>query len=79
MNLTLARGDMSVKELANRVGVSHQAIYYYESGKKRPSPEIATRIGEVLGLSKEELWEMFYDKDSKEQTSHDKPADLPDP
>ena len=65
MNLTSARGNMSVKELAKRTGVSHQAIYYYENGKKRPSPDIAARIGEILGLSKDELWEMFYDTDHK--------------
>jgi len=72
MNLKLARGTMSVKELAKKTGVSHQAIYYYESGKKRPSPEIANRIGEILGLTKEELWEMFY---NKERANH---ATLPD-
>lgn len=73
MDLTSARGSMSVKELAKKVGVSHQAIYYYENGKKRPSPEIATRIGEILGLNKEQLWEMFYNKDQKE-TSACKPT-----
>ncbi len=65
MNLTSARGIMSVKELAKRTGVSHQAIYYYESGKKRPSPKIAARIGEILGLSKDELWAMFYENEQK--------------
>ena len=60
MTLTQARGDISIKVLAKKVGVSYQAIYYYENGKKRPSPEIAARIGDILGLSKEELWEMFY-------------------
>ena len=65
MSLTHARGNMSIKTLAAKVGVSYQAIYYYESGKKRPSPEIAARIGDVLGLSKDELWAMFYGTDQK--------------
>ncbi len=81
VNLQHSRNNAGLTQegLAHRLGLKRITIARYENGTRRPSPEIATRIGEVLGLSKEELWEMFYDKDSKEQTSHDKPADLPDP
>ncbi len=60
MNLMSARGNMRVKELAERIGVSYQIVYCYEKGLKRPSPEIAEKIGKVLGLDESQLWQMFY-------------------
>ena len=51
---------LSQLELAELIGVSKRMVTYYESGARRPRPEIANRIGMILGLSKDELWEMFY-------------------
>ena len=56
-------------ELARRIGCSRINISRYESGARRPRPEIANRIGMVLGLSKDELWEMFYGQPVDEQKS----------
>jgi ribosome-binding protein aMBF1 (putative translation factor) len=60
MNLKTARGGMSAKELANRIGVSYQIVYCYENGQKRPSPQVAEKIGKELGLTRNQLWDMFY-------------------
>ena len=51
---------LSQPELAILIGVSKRMVTYYESGTRRPRPEFANRIGVILGLSKDELWEMFY-------------------
>ena len=39
----LARG-MSMKELAEKIGVSRQMVSYYESNKKNPSAETLLKI-----------------------------------
>lgn len=49
-------------QLANMCGVSHKMIYLIETGKRRPSPELATKIGNALDLKVFELWNMFYEK-----------------
>ena len=56
-------------ELARKIGCSRINISRYESGARRPKPEIANRIGAILGLSKDELWEMFYEQSVDEQKS----------
>lgn len=47
-------------ELASLVHVTQQAIEKYENGKRRPSPEVAMRIAEVLDFN----WTLFYKKES---------------
>jgi len=51
---------MSIKELAKRLGVSYQIVYCYESGLKRPRPEVAERIAALFALRIEDVWDMFY-------------------
>ena len=46
------------EDLAQRVGVSRQAIYSIESGKYNPSVELAIKISKELGKSVEELFIM---------------------
>ena len=55
--------------LAERIGVSKRMVTYYESGDRRPSPQVAEKIGKELGLTREELWEMFYGQPVGEQKS----------
>lgn len=43
------------KEFADRVGVSAPAINQFESGEKKPSPDVLTRIAEELGVSTDYL------------------------
>lgn len=46
------------EDLAQRVGVSRQAIYSIESGKYIPSVALALKISKELGKSVEELFEL---------------------
>jgi putative transcriptional regulator len=53
-------------ELAQRLGCSRVNISRYESGARRPRPEVAERIAALFGLRIEDVWEMFYaSKDRK--------------
>ena len=63
MKLEEARGKMSRKELAEKVGVSYQMIYYIENGKKKPAPRTAKKIADALDLPIAEIWNMFYSND----------------
>lgn len=48
-------GERSRDWLAQQVGVTVPTIYYWVTGKKRPSPSRLGLIASVLGLSKQEL------------------------
>ena len=45
------------KKLANVVNVDVTSIAKYEQGERRPSPEVAQRIADVLGFD----WTKFFD------------------
>ena len=53
-----ARQDrgLSQSEVARQVGIAQQMFSNIESGKRRPSPEVAQRIAQVLGFD----WTLFY-------------------
>ncbi|NPV30275.1 MAG: helix-turn-helix transcriptional regulator, partial [Firmicutes bacterium] len=53
--LRLARraAGLSLRELANRVGVSPQAISKYERGLDIPSSGVLLRLAEALGVKVE--------------------------
>ena len=44
------------KSMAELIGSSQQFYSYVESGKRRPSPEIAIKIAKVLDFD----WTIFY-------------------
>lgn len=46
----------SQSELAKKVNVSHSTINYIECGKRKPSPELAQKLGKVLGFD----WTRFF-------------------
>ena len=46
---------MTMKELAERVGVSEMQISYYERGVKTPSVPVFMRIADVLGVKMDDL------------------------
>lgn len=58
------QSGLTLKQLSENVGVSWQSLAYYESGERRPSPDVAKRIGGFLGFD----WTRFYE---------DKPIDDP--
>lgn len=41
---------LSMRELADRVGISHQAIFKYERGQDVPSSGVLLRLADVLGV-----------------------------
>ena len=55
---------MSVTDLAVAVDVTDIYIRYIERGHSRPSPPLAIRIGEALGLSETEALLKFYSQKS---------------
>jgi len=52
------RDDLTQQELAELTGVSRQSIISIESGKYRPSVELALRLARALGVGVEELFEL---------------------
>lgn len=46
---------LSVKALADKVGVTITSIYRYEQGKRIPTLPIARRIATALGVTVDEL------------------------
>lgn len=49
---------MTLQQLSEVVGVSWQALAYYERKERTPRPEIAIKIGKALGFD----WTMFYEE-----------------
>ena len=49
--------------LSQFVGVSEQYIYLIESGKRRPSYEVATKIASILDID----WRLFFEDNKKAQ------------
>lgn len=49
--------NLSQKELAEKCNVSQVSIARIESGERRPSPELAKKIADVLNFS----WTRFYE------------------
>lgn len=46
---------LTQKQLAEKVGLSEQAIRMYELGKREPSVDVIKRIGEALDIAPESL------------------------
>lgn len=51
------KGKMTQQELAEQIGVTSGFIAKIESGKSLPSYERCIALGEVLGLSVDDLWD----------------------
>ena len=54
-------GEMTQRELADRVGVSRQTINSIENGKHSPSLELAIRIADVFRESVDSVFTFEYD------------------
>ncbi|MCA9695829.1 MAG: helix-turn-helix transcriptional regulator [Myxococcales bacterium] len=55
--LRIQRGDMTQKELADRIGVTRQTVNAIELAKYSPSLEVAFRIAAVLEVTLEEVFQ----------------------
>lgn len=56
-NIRLLReqNDMTMEELAERVGVKHPAVFKWEHGMNNPSMKNARKLADVFGVSMEYL------------------------
>lgn len=52
---------LSQKDIANFIGTTTTFYTYVENGQRRPSPEIAQKIGKILDFD----WTRFYSKQNK--------------
>ena len=52
--LRTAKG-LSLQDLADRLEVSRQAVWYWESGQRLPRAELFQKLAQVLGTSEQEL------------------------
>jgi putative transcriptional regulator len=50
--------EMTQAELAQRVGVTRQTIHSIETGKYKPTVELALRLARELGVAVEVLFEL---------------------
>ena len=53
-------GEMTQKDLADRVGVTRQTILAIENGKYSPTLELAFRIAQAFGVGLDEVF-TFHD------------------
>lgn len=49
--------DVTMRQVADVAGISESMYSLIESGKRRPSPDVAKRIGSFLGFE----WTRFFD------------------
>lgn len=52
------KAGLSSKEIAIACGVSYAHYNFIESGKRRPSPELAQKLGKLIGFD----WRLFYEE-----------------
>lgn len=57
---------MTQAELGDRIGIAQRTVAAYESGERRPSIEVAMKLGEVLEFPWAELYE---DRESDDGTA----------
>jgi len=50
------RKEMSMEQMANRLGTSYSAISMYENGERIPRDEIKIKIAELFGVSVESIF-----------------------
>ena len=60
--VTFWKGDWTQADLADKVGISRQAVISIEKYKYTPSLELAFKIAEVFGVSIDEVFEHREDK-----------------
>lgn len=48
---------MTQQEVADAVGLTDMAIFYYESGQRIPKPAMAKKLGELLDFD----WRKIYE------------------
>lgn len=54
-------GEMTQKQLAERVGVSRQTVNAIENGRHAPTIDVAIRMADVFGISVDQLFDIDYE------------------
>jgi transcriptional regulator with XRE-family HTH domain len=63
------QADLTQREVAKRIGTSTPYVGHLESGKRRPSEEVISRIAGALGFDRRELFFLANPK-AKELVNH---------
>lgn len=66
--------DITIKQLAETVGVSVGAISHYETGRRAPDPDMLSRIANALGVSVDYI--LGRDDAMPSQKQENPPADM---
>lgn len=59
--LRFKNGEMTQKQLAERVGVSRQTMNAIENGRHAPTVDVAIRIADVFYITVDELFHLNYE------------------
>jgi len=54
--------NMTMKQVSTQAGIAESTYSLIESGNRRPSPEVAQKLGKILGFD----WTAFYTENPKE-------------
>lgn len=60
-NFRFKNGEMTQKELAERVGISRQTLNAIENARRSPTIDLAIRIADVFRISVDQLFELDYE------------------
>lgn len=51
--------NLTQEQLAQKINVSRKAISHYETGRAKPSLDVAVKLAKALGVSVEEIYEAW--------------------
>lgn len=54
--------NCSISYISEKVGITQTYYFYIEKGCRRPSPEVAKKIGDLLDFD----WTRFYEEEKEE-------------
>lgn len=60
-NFRFKNGEMTQKELAERVGISRQTLNAIENARRAPTIDVAIRIAHVFRIPVDELFDLDYE------------------
>ncbi len=59
--LRFKNGEMTQKQLAERVGISRQTMNAIENSRHAPTIDVAIRIADVFGITVDQLFDLDYE------------------
>ena len=57
--------NLSKTQLSQKLNVSWQTVYYWSIGRNKPSAQKALELSKILGLSVEQILQMFEESKKK--------------